>query len=360
LEAGKTAYHFDHLDGEWRSLGKKDAATVVPGQMFWIPADQGGYFRDTGWSPGAGALPAGLLLPVPDAPPRSRWRRPEGAYDSDEWSVCGWRTVAQHTDEVVRQLASLLVPEHDLPLTEALRQALTVAARWHDWGKMHPVFQSGIADEIDHPEDRTSMPEDQRRKVPRPTSFALCDAVAKAPDEFWQRYSRVTRPHTPEGDQEQRRTVRRFRHELASVLGVITLRSEGRLPPDWKVLTAQQQVVALYVIVAHHGKVRMSVRTMPDEAPAPPEPGRLFAAGLWDGDTLPAADLGLSEAVEPVVLRLAPMRLGSPDSWSASVLRLRDSPELGPLRLAYLEAVLRAADCRASAEADQERRVGNA
>jgi CRISPR-associated endonuclease/helicase Cas3 len=36
-------------------------------------------------------------------------------------------------------------------------------------------------------------------------------------------------------------------------------------------------------------------------------------------------------------------------SWAERMLRLRDDPELGPFRLAYLEALLRAADCRASA-----------
>jgi CRISPR-associated endonuclease/helicase Cas3 len=49
------------------------------------------------------------------------------------------------------------------------------------------------------------------------------------------------------------------------------------------------------------------------------------------------------------------MELGSRDdgqtrSWLARMLALRDDPSIGPLRLAWLEALLRAADIRASAQ----------
>jgi CRISPR-associated endonuclease/helicase Cas3 len=42
------------------------------------------------------------------------------------------------------------------------------------------------------------------------------------------------------------------------------------------------------------------------------------------------------------------MELGAEDSWTAAAARLRDGPELGPFRLAFLEALLRIADWRAS------------
>ena len=53
----------------------------------------------------------------------------------------------------------------------------------------------------------------------------------------------------------------------------------------------------------------------------------------------------------PVTLDLSLFALGSTDgrpSWLARVLALRDDPNLGPFRLAYLEALLRVADMRAS------------
>ena len=42
------------------------------------------------------------------------------------------------------------------------------------------------------------------------------------------------------------------------------------------------------------------------------------------------------------------MRLGGDTSWTGRSLELL--AELGPFKLAYLEAILRAADCRASAK----------
>ena len=42
-------------------------------------------------------------------------------------------------------------------------------------------------------------------------------------------------------------------------------------------------------------------------------------------------------------------------SWAERMLRLRDCSNLGPFRLAYLEAILRAADCRASARAEKSK-----
>jgi CRISPR-associated endonuclease/helicase Cas3 len=51
-------------------------------------------------------------------------------------------------------------------------------------------------------------------------------------------------------------------------------------------------------------------------------------------------------------LDLSPMKLGKEEdeapSWAERMIRLRDHPELGAFRLAFLEATLRAADIRAS------------
>ena len=91
---------------------------------------------------------------------------------------------------------------------------------------------------------------------------------------------------------------------------------------------------------------------MPDDRPTPPNPvpeGRRngFASGVWDHDVLPETDLGHGVSAGPVELSLDAMSLGR-DSWTGRSLKLL--AEWGPFRLAYLEAVLRAADTRASAE----------
>jgi CRISPR-associated endonuclease/helicase Cas3 len=222
---------------------------------------------------------------------------------------------------------------------------LVVAARWHDWGKAHEIFQSGVAEAIDDPRDK-KLPADQRRLIRRPKELKGCPVIAKAPDEFWRPYRRVIRLA---GQPEKRMRVKRFRHELASALGVLALERDGSPPPDWPAPGSLERLLALYLIASHHGKVRLSIRTMPDESPMPPDPERQrFTAGVWDGDKLPAAALGEKVSAPPAGLSLDPMQLGAAESWSAGVLRLRDDAAFGPFRLAYLEALLRAADCRAS------------
>ena len=46
------------------------------------------------------------------------------------------------------------------------------------------------------------------------------------------------------------------------------------------------------------------------------------------------------------MLNLSPMQMGGESSWTARALKLL--AEIGPFKLAYLEALLRAADVRAS------------
>jgi CRISPR-associated endonuclease/helicase Cas3 len=109
--------------------------------------------------------------------------------------------------------------------------------------------------------------------------------------------------------------------------------------------------LAAYLAASHHGKVRLSIRSLPDET-RPEETHKRFARGVWDGDSLPATDLGDGIIAPEVTLSLQPMELGIGQngqlSWAEQILRLRDDPQLGLFKLAFLESVLRAADWRAS------------
>src|SRR5262249_30807553 len=156
----------------------------------------------------------------------------------------------------------LLASSPPLPLSQADRAILRAVVRWHDWGKAHEVFQSTVKDEA------------------RPLRWTGNRFVAKAPDDFWRRASRAV------GGNPKR--VSRFRHELASALGVLELLRTGSAPDGWHQLSAADRDLALYLLAAHHGKVRLSVRAMPGERPMPPDPEKtLYAAGVWDGDPLP-------------------------------------------------------------------------
>src|SRR5690606_446062 len=113
-----------------------------------------------------------------------------------------------------------------------------------------------------------------------------------------------------------------FRHELASALAAL----QHGLP-----------FPVVYLIAAHHGRPRLSIRALPDEAEVAAERvaevraewnrDPLFALGVWDRDTFGPVDLG-GETCPQVELDLSPMRLGGDLSWTARALELLE--ELGP------------------------------
>lgn len=215
--------------------------------------------------------------------------QPSEAYDDDRHAERPWQTIAQHTDAVVAKMEDLI---NACQVEERFAKSLRIAARWHDAGKTHFQFQSAI--------------EDRDGKI------------------LWAKAPKMTSYKERPG----------FRHELASALAML----EQGLPD-----------LAAYLAASHHGKVRLSIRSLPHER-HPDDPQRRFARGLWDGDELPAADLGGGLEIPATKLDLSFMELGEGPrgpSWLGRTIVLRD--ELGSFRLAYLEALMRVADWRASA-----------
>ena len=136
----------------------------------------------------------------------------------------------------------------------------------------------------------------------------------------------------------------------------------SRLIEELKLLTPPELDLLLYLVAAHHGKVRMSLRSVPEdlstELPNACPSDMRQARGVRDNDPLPKCRLpGSGNANDGwtaphVTLHLDPMELGLSGrygaSWRERTQRLLE--RLGPFRLAYLESLLRIADCRASAE----------
>ncbi|MCP9439626.1 MAG: CRISPR-associated helicase Cas3' [Nitrospira sp.] len=294
-------WRWNFLERQWDRVSQE--SQVIPGQVYLVHVKAGGYSSERGWDPS-------LKEPVQQiesAPRRTTSEMPD-ATDADPLSqINRWQTIAEHTTELCRTVETIL---QCLNLDQKEKEALTHAARWHDRGKAHQIFQAALPD-----------------RPPRTSQF-----WAKAPEQGWKRY---TRQH--------------FRHELASALAVLDPRNT-LIPEEIRNLVA-------YLVAAHHGKVRLSIRSLPNENR--PDGGCRFARGVWDGDELPETDLGSGVVAPRVTLSLEPMELGlceeSPfdglPSWAERMIRLRD--QLGPFRLAYLEAVLRAADWRASRNAEE-------
>jgi CRISPR-associated endonuclease/helicase Cas3 len=217
--------------------------------------------------------------------------------DADRASFTKYRqTLEKHTNQVCEEMERLIEAVPDVGL-DPYRNDLCAAARQHDWGKAHPVMQRTLHGGAEPP---------------------YKEILAKEGGT-----GRHSRPY--------------FRHELASALAMI----------DSGVTD-----LAAYVVAAHHGRIRVAIRSMPGERTE----GRDRVRGIKDDDRLLKCSLGDGREREDVALRLEATLLGcardGTASWTERVLRLRD--ELGPFRLAYLEMLLRVADGAASARAEQE------
>lgn len=279
-------WSLDDLNGtklEWRRVFAGD---LVSGRTYLVPAQCGCYTAKAGWLPESKDAVEDLGLEGTLSPFPSLSGDPRSEFQS-------YLTLWQHTHNVCQEL-NLILPGLQHLFSEQLLIILKQAALWHDVGKAHPVFQETM------------------KKGEFPAN--LND------EELWAK--RV-------GSAFHSR--RYFRHELASALAA---RAYGLDP------------LTQYLIASHHGKARLSIRALPEEADG-------FILGIREGDTLPAIDFpGEGEVIAGLQLpntqlSLKALELGR-GSWQDQALALRDQELLGAFRLAYLEALLRAADVRAS------------
>jgi CRISPR-associated endonuclease/helicase Cas3 len=278
----------DQRTGTW---GPAAPADLRPGSTVVLDAAKGGYLEDQGLT----RTSRTSVEPVVVAHPT----RPE-SLDTDPLSVQPsgrWVSLFEHLSDTEREAVALLDALGPDALDPGQRDAVVHAARLHDLGKAHPTFQRSL-----------------ERANPDSPSPADAGPWAKSPGV---RQLRHDPPH--------------FRHELVSAL-LLT-----RLPELLDGVTESDLVV--YLVAAHHGGVRVGVRGHPEE-----KRDRLL--GVSEGDYTLACEVPGFGALDPQPLSLAPTRLGR-GSLTARALRLRD--RLGPFRLAWCEAVVVAADWRASA-----------
>jgi CRISPR-associated endonuclease/helicase Cas3 len=281
----KAVWAWNAAEGKW---ARPETKTIYPGMTLLLHISEGKYTADYGWRPESTEKVVPLVSSGPAIEPN----------DDDRKTYVTYRqTLEAHTEQVCEEMQRLIQGLPGLGL-EPYRGALETAARFHDWGKAHPVMQ-----------------------------------------ETLQGVTPLGRELLAKSAGNGKHSRRFFRHELASALAMIG---------------AGESELAAYMVAAHHGRIRVVVRSMPGERIAGCELARV--RGIEDGERLLACSLGGGVEREETAVLLEAAKLGSAQdgagSWTDRVLRLRD--ELGPFRLAYLEMLLRIADETASARAEQE------
>jgi len=285
----------------WDKSGRR----LRPGLILLVDVRMGGYDPELGF---VGAEATAPVEPVADekTAPAEQDDTGAGTTTEDDPLSFDFREAVpleHHLDDVsgcARDIADTV----NLPTIEA--NALVRAGAWHDLGKAYPPFQTLLGRASDEPPLAKSI---ERHASQMRRDQAEADGLRKY-----------------------------FRHEVASALAFLR-QHDGEPDAD----------LVAFLVAAHHGKVRMGLRALPDEQPKSPE--LRIVRGVQDGDCLPALRCG-KEVSKPTQIDLDMMEMGEDEhgrpSWSARTQALL--AEYGPFRLAYLEALIRMADWRASAD----------
>jgi CRISPR-associated endonuclease/helicase Cas3 len=274
---------WDPLDSTWTRISGE---SIRPGVIILLRSENGGYDPELGWTGQTSKKGKVEPFQIPEDISSNE------SNDSDRHTYTGeWKTIPDHCREVSEHVGLL---SDRMGLDDEIREALRLSGLWHDVGKAHEAFQNVLPEK---PDDKI--------------------LYAKS-----KKYSSKTYFVMDEGKEQERR---HFRHELASALAY------------WKYSEGDRNDLVTYLIAAHHGKVRQSIRSLPGEN----EPGdreRLFARGIWNGDRIPDVPGIMKSGVE---LDLSPMIMGK-GSWLEMSIGLLE--KWGPFKLAFMEALMKASD----------------
>ncbi|HSQ40663.1 MAG TPA: DEAD/DEAH box helicase [Fibrobacteraceae bacterium] len=363
------AWVWDWLDSTWKK--HTEQRDLLPGTIVLVDAAFGGYSPEMGWDSQQKADPS-ISLDLHLSKEPNLQDMANSGEEHEDLSAQSWRSLIHHLRDVgleTQNIVDILFPANlpDNPWL-SLRPKVVMAAFAHDIGKASEYFQGSI--------DKEFKP----ASIPSELQGSL---LAKAPKGAWPRqrlYCNKVGEHR-----------KGFRHELASTLALFDLLrqfqpthpgllgecrdffSEQEFPPEPD-LTGQPIIqksnllsklfdsfeypvrwdfdLVAYLVASHHGKVRCSLQASPLDQEYRDQDGRgMPIRGICEGDTLPSiADVSGSTFIPATTLTLEPAKIGlsmvTGPSWTERVQGLLD--RFGPGALAYLEALLRAADIRAS------------
>lgn len=339
-----SVWSWDYLERSWLPLSSRD---VYPGLLILARADIGGYSPIQGFD----LSYKKIVSSVADKTSIPKDTAADVAQDDESLSEMGkWQTIAEHGRCTAGFLKSTGLVPPEAPTV------LETVALWHDLGKAHPAFISLLKTDKEH----------------------SGGDIAKAPQEAW-----VKPPKYKVSDTDIRPG---FRHELASVLALLDLLkqcspSHEALLGPWEAYIDSDQAalpafpgkttsiqeyltglkaddfnLLLYLVAAHHGKVRGNMQASPaDQAHHVVKTGdSMPIRGIFENDIIPSIHLSMPDGTVTEIpatcltLELATMGLSEKTgtSWAERCRGLLE--KYGPFTLSWFETLIRAADALAS------------
>lgn len=348
------AWEWNYETGRW---GKRFANEIRPGMTLLLAIDQGGYNDNLGWTGNVRDKAAQHELS----------NHSQESLFYDQTSQGDWYSLADHLRDAEIEAQNIINQLGFDQMQEG--KSVIRAAHWHDIGKSIMHWQNAVERYASQLTEKSykylcDIQSIDETELIKKVIFRVCTI----PIEFapWAKLPNIREIVLSSGlpDQSKKALLKalyipfrpNLRHEAASALAAWH---------EWIQKTDGWTALAVYLVACHHGKVRTVLRStstgddvfgIRDGDTLPAMEGwmafeqsldlsmkNIGANGLWEGDTF--------TIIAPSWFGMMAELLGPelPDDPDAKTAVSENEPRrLGPFRLAFFEALIRAADVKAS------------